>query len=82
MRSLCENGNAVRSLRENGNKFLNFDVCAGIMMFRWINKQPGVQSFDIYAVTIKISMTEYQPFNKQSGVWFILLQKTEVYGGK
>ena len=29
------------------------------MMFRWINKEPGIQNFDIDAVIIKISMTEY-----------------------
>ena len=38
------------------------------MMFRWINKQPGIKKKkkkkkkkknEIYAVTIKISMTEY-----------------------
>ena len=26
------------------------------MMFRWINKQPGTQSTEFYAVTIKMSM--------------------------
>ena len=30
-----------------------------IMMFRRVNKQPGMQSFEIDAVTIKKSMTEY-----------------------
>ena len=30
-----------------------------MMMFRWTNKQPGIQKFEMYAVAIKISMTEY-----------------------
>ena len=29
------------------------------MMFRWINKHPEYKSLKIYAVTMKISMTEY-----------------------
>ena len=37
-----------------------------IMMFRWINKQPGM-SFAIDAIIIKISMTEYhQIINRQA----------------
>ena len=30
-----------------------------MMMFNWTNKQPGTQKFEIQAVSIKISMTEY-----------------------
>ena len=33
-------------------KLLNFDVSA-VMMFRKVNKQPGMQKFEIDAVTIK-----------------------------
>ena len=36
-------------------------------MFRWINEQPGLLSFEIYAVTIKKSMTEHhQLINRQA----------------
>ena len=47
-------------------------------MFRWIYKQPEIQSFDIDAVTIKMSMTEYHHlincqayglFYKHSSLW-------------
>ena len=48
-----------------------------IMMFRWINKQPGIQSFEIYAITIKISMTEYPHL-----IRLMVYSNTKVYGGK
>ena len=34
-----------------------------MMMFIWTNKQPGTKSFEIHAVSIKISMTEYHHLN-------------------
>ena len=37
-------------------------------MFRWINKQPEMQKFEIDAVTIKKSMTKYHHVIKQSGL--------------
>ena len=30
-----------------------------IIMFRWVNKQPGIQTLCNYAVSIKIAITEY-----------------------
>ena len=60
-------------------KKLNFDIdlfCT--MKFRWIDKQPG--GFEIYAVTIRISMTEYhhgKPLN-----FYVLFILTLVYGRK
>ena len=30
------------------------------MMFRRVNKQPGMQILENYAITTKLSMTEYQ----------------------
>ena len=45
------------------------------MMSRWINKQPGMQSFEIDAVTIKKSMTKYH-HNKQSRLPFILTEQS------
>ena len=35
------------------------------MMFRKVNKQPGMQKFEIDAVTIKKSMTEYHHWIKE-----------------
>ena len=38
--------------------FLFWCLCC-MMMFRWVNEQPGIQKFEISVITIKISMTEY-----------------------
>ena len=47
-------------------------------MFRWINKQLGIcKSFEIYAVTIRISMNEYHHWiNCQTYAWFTLTQQS------
>ena len=48
------------------------------MSFRWTNKQPEIQSFEIYAVTIKISMTEYHHWINRLTIY----SNTAVYGEK
>ena len=49
------------------------------MMFRWINKQPDIQEFEIQDVTIKIPMTEiHHLITPWYFLWFIL---TLVYRG-
>ena len=46
------------------------------MMLRWINKQQGIHTFEIGAVTIKIFMIEYH--HKPSDLWVILTQQSMV----
>ena len=60
-------------------KWLNFHVCVVqcIMTFRWIYKQPGMQKFEINAVIIKKSMTEYHHLkDNQASLPFILTQQS------
>ena len=57
-------------------KLLNFDVC----VVWWCSDGPlnsqEYKSFEIYVVSIKISMTEYHLLNKRSGRPFILTQQS------
>ena len=44
------------------------------MMFRKVNKQPGMQEFDIDAVTYQEIYDWISPLNKRAGWAFILTQ--------
>ena len=59
-------------------KKIVFDTCLCCMMiFRWTNKQPGIQSFEIDAITTCIKIYDWiSPLNKSSGLWFILPQQS------
>ena len=49
-------------------------------MFRWINKQPGLQFFLIDAVTVKASITEYYYLiNRQASA--MVYSNTQSMGG-
>ena len=60
-------------------ELLNFDVC----VVWWCSDRPinsqEYKSFDIYAVSIKISMTEYHHWIT---VWLTIYFNTAVYGEK
>ena len=53
-----------------------------MMMFRWINKQPGIQKFWHFCGHYQDIYDWILPLNKPSDLWFILIQEWENEYGK
>ena len=53
-------------------ELVNFSCLWCIMMFRWINKQPGMQKFWNWSSHYQDIYDWISPFNKSSDLWFIL----------